>query len=79
MSRHHITPPAVYLPPPPKPKETRRKRRVGHAQGASDVGESEDPLPAVFLKAGVLVALLLAFDGCLQSTSKLIQPISALR
>jgi hypothetical protein len=42
VSRHHITPPAVYLPPPPKPKETRRKRRVGHAQGASDVGESEE-------------------------------------
>ena len=42
MSRHHITPPAVYLPPPPKPKETRRKRRVGHAQGARDVGESEE-------------------------------------
>ncbi len=40
MSRHHITPPAVYMPPPPKPKETKRKRRIGYAQGASDVDET---------------------------------------
>jgi hypothetical protein len=40
VSRHHITPPAVYMPPPPKPKETRRKRRVGNAQDASGVDET---------------------------------------
>ena len=40
MSRHHITPPAVYTPPPPKPKETKRKRRIGRAHGASDVDET---------------------------------------
>jgi len=42
VSRHHITPPAVYMPPPPKPKETKRKRRIGYAQGASDVDETEE-------------------------------------
>lgn len=45
MSRHHITPPAIYMPPPPKPKETKRKRGVGYGQaaGAADeAGESEE-------------------------------------
>lgn len=44
MSRHHIQPPAVYMPPPPKPKETKRRRNVGHAQGAKaadETGETE--------------------------------------
>jgi hypothetical protein len=42
MSRHHITPPLVYTPPP-KPKETRRRRGVGYATGASDgVEEAEE-------------------------------------
>jgi hypothetical protein len=40
VSPHHITPPAVHMPPPPKPKETKRKRRVGYAQGASGVDET---------------------------------------
>jgi hypothetical protein len=45
VSRHHITLPPVYTPPTPKLKETKRKRRVGHAQGASEVdeiGETEE-------------------------------------
>jgi len=45
VSRHHILPPAVYTPPPPKPKETRRKRGVGHAQAAretDEAGETEE-------------------------------------
>jgi hypothetical protein len=42
VSRHHITPPAVYQPPPPKPKETKRKRGVGYAQGASAAGEASE-------------------------------------
>lgn len=40
MSRHHITPPAVYMPPPPKPKETRRKRGGGYVRGKGAVDES---------------------------------------
>jgi hypothetical protein len=45
VSRHHIQPPAIYMPPAPKPKETKRKRGVGHAQGAratDEAGESEE-------------------------------------
>ena len=45
MSRHHITPPAVYVPPPPKPKETKRKRGVGYtsaAKEADETGESDE-------------------------------------
>jgi hypothetical protein len=40
VSRHHIQLPPVYMPPTPKLKETRRKRRVGHAQDASGVDET---------------------------------------
>jgi hypothetical protein len=49
VSRHHITPPVVYMPPPPKPKETKRKRRVGYAQGTGEVdetGETEETAAA---------------------------------
>ena len=45
MSRHHITPPAVYMPPPPKPKETKRKRAVGYVPGkgaVDETGEAEE-------------------------------------
>ena len=42
MSRHHITPPAIYTPPPPKPKETRRRRGVGYAQGTGTASEAEE-------------------------------------
>ena len=42
MSRHHILPPIVYTPAPPKPKETRRRRGVGFAQGTGDVDETEE-------------------------------------
>ena len=40
MSRHHITPPAIYTPPPPKPKEARRRRSVGYASAAEGMGEA---------------------------------------
>jgi hypothetical protein len=49
VSRHHIMPPAVYTPPPPKPKETRRKRGVGYAstaKGADEADESEETASA---------------------------------
>ena len=42
MSRHHILPPIVYTPAPPKPKETRRRRGVGHLKGKGDVDETEE-------------------------------------
>jgi hypothetical protein len=42
VSRHHITPPAVYTPPPPKPKETRRRRGVGYAQATGAAGEADE-------------------------------------
>jgi hypothetical protein len=42
VSRHHIMPPAVYTPPPPKPKETRRKRGVGYASAAKGASETEE-------------------------------------
>jgi hypothetical protein len=47
VSRHHITPPAVYMPPPPppKPKETKRKRGVGYVPGrgaVDETGETEE-------------------------------------
>jgi hypothetical protein len=45
VSRHHILPPVVYTPPALKPKETRRKRRVGYAQDAratDEAGEIEE-------------------------------------
>jgi hypothetical protein len=42
VSRHHILPPIVYTPAPPKPKETKRRRGVGYAQGTGDVDETEE-------------------------------------
>jgi hypothetical protein len=42
VSRHHILPPIVYTPAPPKPKETKRRRGVGFAQGMGDVDETEE-------------------------------------
>jgi hypothetical protein len=42
VSRHHIMPPAIYTPPPPKPKETKRKRSVGYASAADGVSETEE-------------------------------------
>lgn len=54
MSRHHITPPAVYMPPPPKPKETKRKRGVGYSQAtgeADETGESEETSAAKTARA----------------------------
>jgi hypothetical protein len=43
MSRHHVTlPPIIYTPEPPKPKETKRRRRVGYAQGTSATDEAEE-------------------------------------
>jgi len=42
VSRHHITPPAVYTPPPPKPKETRRRRGVGYTHAAGAAGEADE-------------------------------------
>jgi hypothetical protein len=42
VSRHHILPPIVYTPAPPKPKETRRRRGVGHLEGKGDVDETEE-------------------------------------
>jgi hypothetical protein len=42
VSRHHILPPIVYTPAPPKPKETKRRRGVGFAQGTGDVDETEE-------------------------------------
>jgi len=42
VSRHHITPPAVYTPPPPKPRETRRRRGVGATQGADATDEADE-------------------------------------
>jgi hypothetical protein len=40
VSRHHIQPPVVYMPPPPKPKETKRKRGVGYVPGKGKVDET---------------------------------------
>ncbi len=42
MSRHHMLPPIVYTPAPPKPKETKRRRGVGYAQGTGEVDETEE-------------------------------------
>ena len=42
MSRHHILPPITYTPEPPKPKETRRRRRVGYATAKGDVDGAEE-------------------------------------
>ncbi|WP_426613392.1 hypothetical protein [Bradyrhizobium sp. McL0616] len=45
MSRHHTLPPIVHTPAPPKPRETRRRRGVGSAQGifaADEADETED-------------------------------------
>jgi hypothetical protein len=42
MSRHHILPPIVYTPEPPKPKETRRRRRIGYAQGTGAMDGAEE-------------------------------------
>ena len=40
MSRHHIQMPPVYTPPLQKPKETKRKRRVGTTQSTGEVDEA---------------------------------------
>jgi hypothetical protein len=42
MSRHHILPPIVYTPEPPKPKETRRRRRIGYTQGTGAADEAAE-------------------------------------
>ena len=45
MSRHHTLPPIIYTPAPPKPRETRRRRGVGSAEGtfaADDAEETEE-------------------------------------
>jgi hypothetical protein len=43
MSRHHVTlPPIVYTPEPPKAKQTKRRRRIGYAQGTSATDEAEE-------------------------------------
>jgi hypothetical protein len=43
MSRHHVTlPPIIYTPEPPKPKETKRRRRVGYAQGTGATDEAKE-------------------------------------
>jgi hypothetical protein len=40
VSRHHILPPIVYTPAPPKPKQTRRRRGVGYAEGTGEADET---------------------------------------
>ena len=42
MSHHHILPPIVYTPAPPKPKETKRKRRVGYAEATGETEEASE-------------------------------------
>jgi hypothetical protein len=42
VSRHHILPPIVYTPAPLRPRETKRRRSVGFAQGTGDVDETEE-------------------------------------
>lgn len=42
MSRHHTLPPIIYMPAPPKPKETRRRRGVGSAQGMFTADEADE-------------------------------------
>jgi hypothetical protein len=42
VSRHHILPPIIYTPAPPKPKETRRRRGVGHLKGTRATDETEE-------------------------------------
>ncbi len=37
-----MLPPIVYTPAPPKPKETKRRRGVGYAQGTGEVDETEE-------------------------------------
>jgi hypothetical protein len=54
VSRHHILPPIVYTPPAPKPRETKKKRGVGYAQGADGVdetGESDETAAATAARA----------------------------
>ena len=42
MSRHHILPPTLSTPEPPKPKETRRRRRVGAVYGKRATDEADE-------------------------------------
>ena len=45
MSRHHIMSPIVYTPEPVRPKQTRRRRRIGYRQdtGTMDGVEEIEP------------------------------------
>ena len=69
MSRHHIQPPAVYMPPPPKPKETKRKRGVGTAQaakagdGTNETEETSETAQAIQVRAAGVPQQQLPVEG----------------
>ncbi len=46
MSRHHISPPLVYAPPPKKIETRKRRVQVGSFESIDEAGETDDATAA---------------------------------
>jgi hypothetical protein len=76
VSRHHILPPIVYTPAPPKPKETRRRRGVGHLKGTAATEETEEAGEATHAASARAAAALPQHAIPVEATERRTHPTS---